>query len=532
MKRVGPSIRSPAPTHDRVEVGYNKRIYVIARMDLPFRVALCFPRSETGNKPLDILLVHPPLSGDFFSMPGKEIPLHLCGIASSLHRAGHSAEILDLNLGRVDEPRLRAVLQSRQPRIVGITSYTMNVDRAGDVARWTKAFDPRITTVLGGFHASALPRETLAEFPDLDMIVFGEGENTLVEILENEKAISSGKTVDGLVYRSNGQVITGLAREPIADLDELPFPARGLVPVRRYIPSPGNFKTLPSSLIYYSRGCPFHCSFCSKSVFGQTTRYRSAAHFVDEMEQTGRDDGILDFRLADEIPTVQPQRMRDLCDEIVRRGLAVHWNCNSRVDVVNLDLLRTMKRAGCYHVMYGAESGNPETLRRIGKKTTMDQIRSAIQMTHQVGMECKASFMIGFPWETPEDIDRTIRFSKSLAPDYAYFNVFKPMPGSSLHEEMTREGKIRHRRWSDYYTGNETQFFDTATPQEVLRKKLRQASFSFYFRPSYLLQKVARIAKNPGREIQVVRGGLWFMAVQIANILFSWPKKRILEKNR
>jgi radical SAM superfamily enzyme YgiQ (UPF0313 family) len=484
---------------------------------------------------MTILLIQAPnVKGGVLNLPGREIPLSLCSLAAYLKRHGvDGVRILDLDFYNGDMRRLDEELAQRTPDLVGVTSYTANVEIAARIAARVKQRRPEAATVIGGFHASALPEPTLREFPAFDYAVAGEGEITLLELAQ---AIAAGREMDrrrpagtdkkppgwrrsgtaegvaGLYARRNDEVVAGPARPLIEDLDALPFPDRSLVPVAKYVPDPGNFFQLPSTGILFSRGCPFHCAYCAKAVFRDRLRYRSADAFVDEVEQCGRDFGIRDFRLGDEGPTANPRKMVELCETILRRGVRLTWNCFSRLEAVDAPLLSLMRRAGCYHIIYGMESAAPATLARIGKNVDLDRAEQAVRLAKQSGIECKVNFIFGFPWETIDDMRVTLRAARRLSPDLVSFNGFKPLPGSPLYDEMTRLGQIHHRRWSDYFVGGGAVTFDAAYTEAELRRLLGRAFVSFHLRPRYLAQRFRRVLRHPRRELRTIAGGLLVLA--------------------
>jgi radical SAM superfamily enzyme YgiQ (UPF0313 family) len=455
-----------------------------------------------------LLIQTPNVTGTLLNLPGKELPLSLLYLAAYARQAGHEVRVLDLDVlgGRLSH--LDDAWRTFAPQLVGLSAYTTNVARAAAIAEWVKQRDASLPTVLGGFHASALPEQTLIEFPALDYVVAGEGEQTLAELAAALQAGQPAATTPGVYSRRDGQVVAGPVRPLIEDLDTIPWPARELLPVRRYVPDPGNFYRLPSSSILYSRGCPLCCAFCSKAVFHDTVRYRRPEQVVEEMRACGRDFAVRDFRFVDEGPTIHRKRMRALCEAILGGGLDVTWHCYSRVDTVNEDDLRLMQRAGCYHVTYGIESGSPRTLERIDKRLDLDAARRIIATTRRLGLECKANFIIGFPWETHEDIDQTLRFVYDSSPDLATINVFKPLPGSRLYEELRQASKLRHTKWEDYFATSEFLLFESNFTDAEMKKILKRAILKFHLRPRFIAQRLRRLLRHPRRELLTLRLGL------------------------
>ena len=472
---------------------------------------------------MKILLVQPHyIQGNILNLTGKEIPLAFCYIAAYLKREGFDqVRILDLALYGDISPHLEQELERFKPDLVGITSYTHNIGLAGRIAQIVKMFRPQAVTVIGGMHASALPERTLREFRHFDCLAMGEGEITMKDIAQ---ALSEGRSLEGMagvVTRKGEDFVFGPKRPFIAPLDILPFPDRSLVPIKCYVPDPGNYFQLPSTGILFSRGCPFCCTYCSKAVFQNAIRYRSVDNFLDEVEECIERLGIRDFRLEDEGPTTNPKKMRELCIGILDRKVRITWNCFSRVDSVDQELLSLMKRAGCYHVIYGVESAIPQTLERIGKKIDLAKAEQAVRLTKAQGSECKVNFILGFPWETMDEMRYTVRYARRLAPDLVSFNIFKPLPGSVLFDEMDKAGKIKHTRWEDYFVISEKQLFDAAYSEEEMRKLIRNAFLGFYLRPRFIAQRLVRLLSHPTREAATIGRGLRILGRGIFTALLN-----------
>ena len=461
----------------------------------------------------DALLVQAPnVVGTMFNLPGNETPINLCYIASYFDRhTSGTCGIFDGALFRAWEKPFEACLRATKPRLVGFTSYTPNVMRAAEMAAFAKRVLPDCTTVIGGFHASALPERTMREFDAFDYLIAGEGEIPFTSLYEALETNASCEDVPGLTYRDGERIGSNCAPPLLDDLDLLPWPAREKLPIDAYIPDPGNYWSLPSTGIVFSRGCPLKCSFCSKSVFADTIRYRSVKDFIQEMVHCVDRWGIRDFRFFDEGPTVNRKLMHELCDAIIEEGLDVHWNCFSRVDVIDKPTLERMATAGCYHVKYGVESGTQEMLNTIDKEINLGDAVEAIRWTKQVGIESKANFILGLPGETEQQINETIRFAHKLNADLVTFNLFKPLPGSPLYKDLEAKGELNHESWADYFTTSETQTFTSQLPPATLKRLLKGSWFGYYFRPSYIALRLRRIRKAPKREIMQILVGLKFM---------------------
>jgi len=320
--------------------------------------------------------------------------------------------------------RLREEIKARDPYILGITSTTPTIYSALKVAKLAKEVDGDITTVIGGPHVTFTANEVLDSSEDVDFVVAGEGEYTMLELLKALEGDRSLKEVKGITFRDKGKIVKTPSRGYIEDLDSLPFPARHLLPMDKY-------KILGRKLtvihVVSSRGCPFRCIFCSSSALcGKRFRARSVENMLDEIEEAVERYKTRHVEFIDDTFTLNRRRTAEFCEEVKRRGLDISWNCSSRVDTIDEDLMRKMREAGCSIIFFGVESASQRTLDLIGKGITVDRAVKAINLAKRVGIEVLASFVIGFPWETIEDMKETIRFATKLKPDFAEFSVSTP----------------------------------------------------------------------------------------------------------
>jgi radical SAM superfamily enzyme YgiQ (UPF0313 family) len=251
--------------------------------------------------------------------------------------------------------------------------------------------------------------------------------------------------------------------------------------------------TLPSTGIVTGRGCPYHCRFCYKGVWGKLVRHRSANNIILEIEHCIDKYGIHDFRFYDDVFTIPKSRLINFCNKVLDKGIKIHWNCWSRVDIIDTELLKLMKQAGCYHIKYGIEFGTEKALKLAKKGITLDMSRKAVFLTKAIGLECKASFVLGIPGETIEDVRKTIDFAVELSPDLASFFAYYPIPGSVFYEDI-KKGLVSEG--DGMLTNKERESLEA----EALR--------TFYFRLNYVVQRAKKLIKNPAREISLVFHGL------------------------
>ncbi len=455
--------------------------------------------STRWNRTFDVLLVQP-AQGEFVRgrifEPGVEIPLNLTCLAAYLEQAHRiRTEILDLRLHEDPRAVLRDVMETYRFSVVGISAHSSEIENGGKVAHYIKEHRPEIPVVVGGHHASAVPRETLSEYPAFDYLIQGEGERSFAAFVQAYLAGEDLDTLRGLAYRSEEGIRVNPHEELIDDLDQLPLTAREKIDMGRYQPKPatGNFLRLPSTGIMASRGCPFACAYCSKGVWHRSLRFRSPENVVREIESCIERYRTYDFRFYDDALTSPSWDLSLFCSLLLNNRIRISWNCYSRVDQVDEEKLRLMKEAGCYHIKYGVEFGTDKALRLSRKNTTLEQARRAVEITKKAGIECKASFIFGIPGETEEDCEDTLAFALELSPDLASFYPFDLFPGSLFHRTAQKDSG-KHAR--------------ETLPREVTERITRKAYYRFYCRPRYVWQRGKKILRHPKRELLVLADGL------------------------
>ena len=375
-------------------------------------------------------------------------PLGLAFLAAALEEAGIEVKILDLVVFPYSKEMLQSVLDDFSPHMVGITAVTMTFDHAMGVIKDVKSIDPHILTVMGGPHATFCAEETLEAFPELDMVVLGEGEETIVEVAREAEKGHEWDKIEGLVYRNGSEIVNTGFRRPIADVDSLPVPARHLIPLGRY-----RALSMPISMTT-SRGCPFKCIFCvGRKMVGSKVRYRNPRAVVDEMAYLH----TLNFHqinLADDLFTANAKHCLGVCNEIIDRNLKIEWTSFGRVDTVTREVLTRMEEAGCHAIGFGVESANAEILKTIRKGITTEQVISAVKMCNDAGIMAHISFILGLPGETPETLKETVDFGERLKALGAYhgFHLLAPFPGTEVRQESDKYGiKILTHDWTQYH---------------------------------------------------------------------------------
>jgi len=398
------------------------------------------------------LLVNPPYAFQEFPI----IPMGLLYLASMLEHHDYEVDVLDLLVSRYNKDKIRRRLEEYQPDIVGVTCVTMNYPTASDILKYCKSVNPDVTTVIGGPHVTFAAKETLEEAPWIDIVVMGEGEMTLLDIVAGKKL----EDIPGIAFRADGMTTTP-PRSLIERLDDLPLPARHLFPTSKY-------HALASHLsLITGRGCPFNCVFCVGSKMGgRRARYRDAKLVIDELER-GLELGFTEVNFEDDLFTLNHKHLHAICDEIMSRGLDFKWSVFARVDTVNPEILAKLKEAGCDWLCYGIESGNQQILDIVKKKITLDKIRDSVKIAKEAGINVLASFILGLPGETRETMVETMEFARELDTYYG-FHVLAPFPGTEVRENADEFGlEILTSDWGKYDANRPVSRTDGASPADI-----------------------------------------------------------------
>jgi radical SAM superfamily enzyme YgiQ (UPF0313 family) len=342
------------------------------------------------------------------------------------------------------------------------------------------------------------------------MIVYGEGERTMSELCN---AYQHGgnpdlSTINGLAYRYAGGVRKNPPREFIKDIDSIPYPARHLVSLDWYKPNDYKSCGKRSAVMITSRGCPFNCFHCASYLtMGRRFRAHSPGYVVDEMELLVRKWGVEHVFMKDDEFTADQDRVRQICELILRRGLKVSWNCLSRVDTVSWDLLKLMKESGCFSIFFGIESGDEQILKNLRKAINLDKARQTLRMCNKLGFHTQCGFMLGNPGDTKETINRTIDFALELDPVIAMFFILTPYPGTEAYR-IYMEGRVRHPDWSDFVLSNARPLIEPqGLTKEDLKRLIKKAHMKFYLRPRQIARLLRQI--NSWQEFKAyARGGM------------------------
>jgi len=454
---------------------------------------------------ISVILVNPPQKNDISRALGlKAPPIGLMYLAAVLREAGEEVEILDADLLEltIDETAKEVCL--KHPSIVGVTATTPTIKNALKVVSRTRAYDSSIVTVVGGVHPTFMPEETLLSCPDLDLVVIGEGEQTLLELTKtlkgfqwNGQGYSAAKEfaervskVNGIAYRDPSDPNLIRYTQPrafINDLDTLPLPARDLVPFEHYKLLG---KDASIGAIITSRGCPYGCTYCSSSrIGGLKFRARSVDNVLREIQELHDRYHLRHIEIIDDIFTLNQKRAFEFAEKLRKLKLDIEWVASSRVNTITRDLARALFSAGLRILYYGVESGSQRILDLMKKKVKLEQIRDAFRITREEGVMPFGSFILGYPTETLDEMKQTIKFACELKAEYAQFCVLTPYPGTPVFYELRSKGLLLTEDWDRYTTLEPVIKYEAFgyTAKQV-KKMLDYAYRYFYLRPKYVMK--------------------------------------------
>ena len=359
----------------------------------------------------------------------------LAYIAAALEQRGDKVEILDTIALNYRRDKIVNHLKGKRFDVVGVTMLTPMYLTGIEVIKLVKSLYNDIIAIVGGPHPTLMPIETLKENPEIDFAVVGEGEETVVELLNAIESGTSLSKIKGIAYRESDEVRLNEARPFIQDLDSVPLPARHLLPMALYAPTAHSYQRLPNYSIITVRGCPFRCVYCSQ-FFGKKPRYPSTERLIQEMKLLIDKYGAKEIKMEGDTFTANKNYVKKLCREIIEEELhkKIKWHCSTHVNMVDKGLLGLMAEAGCWQISYGVETGSQRLMDLIRKQTTLDRIREAFKMTKEAGIMIRAFFMLGLPTETREESLQTIAFAKELDPYWAQFTITTPYPMTELYE--------------------------------------------------------------------------------------------------
>lgn len=433
-------------------------------------------------------------------------PLGLLYIGACLEKAGHELQFIDLDIDSLDPEKVVEHVIETKPDLICFGSTTATINNALAISKAIKKAT-NTPILLGGIHAT-IAGEKVINDNNINFVIKGEGEETIVELANAIEKATDVSTIKGLYFKIKGKTIFTGERAPIEDLDKIPFPARHLLK-KPFSYTPPDALQTPVTSIMTSRGCPAACTYCcTKQIFGRRMRFRSIKNVIDEIEHVVKKYGFREIHIMDDCFTVDKQRVLEFRDEIKRRNIKTTFVFSNgiRADQIDEDILTALKDLGVLSVGFGVESGNQQILKNIKKGIHMNTVRKAFKLSKKFGFETWGFFMMGLPGETEETINDTINFAKELDPDFAKFLILKPFPGSEVFTELNRAGRIFDFNYDHYgpYTGPVHDL--PGLPKEKILKLQKKALRSFYMRPSKIIKTLARIRSFTQLKLNIQSG--------------------------
>jgi len=435
---------------------------------------------------MKILLVNPParyIQHESIVVP----PLGLMYVGATLKKAGFHVRIKDAFAEKMDWQDFEIYIKQEKPHIMGIGGMSPTIDTSFRAIKIARPYTDYI--IMGGPHISLYQKKIFDQCPEIDIGIIGEGEETILEII---MALDRGRSINGIrgIVTKDKQMEE---RELISDIDTIPFPDRDMVPYRLY-----RYPLLKNRCVttmFTSRGCPYQCSFCDKSTFGSIWRPRSVDNVLGEIEEIVNYHQIKSIIFYDDLFTLKKNRVMALCEGILKRGYRFDWKCEGRVNLVDLQMLKLMKRAGCSIIAYGVESGNQKGLDYLNKNTEIEEIRRAFSLTRKAGIRTIAYFILGIPVESYPDELYTIEFAKEIKPTYAQFSVLSPYYGTKVYEDAVQKAWYRE---IDAQNPTDKDFkrpvvISKNWDEDTLKSILKTAHYRFYFRLRYIARLIFSI---------------------------------------
>ena len=439
------------------------------------KIFLIYPPSPVLNRedrcqqPTKELLVIPPLP-----------PTDLMYLASVAEKEGFEAKICDYSQGG----DLVEDLKEFKPDYLVVNVATPTLEHDLDALKIAKDILPNVVTIAKGAIFLTKSEDILKNHEALDIVIFGEAEDTLKEILQGiEKPL-------GIYYREDGQIKFSGVRPFIDNLDEIPFPARHLVDNTIYR-RPDNNKV--QAVVKVARGCPFHCFFClATPVSGAKVRRRSVENIVEELKECVEKYNITNFVFWSDIFNLDKNWTMALCQAIIDSGLKITWSANTRADTADDEMAKMMYKSGCRLVSIGVESGSQYMLEKMGKKITLDDVRRTVKTFKDAKIRIYNYFVIGLPWESEETVEETIRFAIELDSDFISFYTATPLPGSRFYEYAKE-----HDLFDKETSFENAYFYPAVNTHNLTRDRVfelhKSAIKRFYLRPLYILKMLTRI---------------------------------------
>src|SRR4030042_2886629 len=449
-----------------------------------------------------IVLTTPPITlkeryGKLSGAANRRPSLGILYIAAVLRRDDYAVSVIEASSLGFSLKKLLDKIIAIKPKYLGISATTLSIFNASALADEIKKVISNIKIIIGGPHFTAIPEETMGLFKSFDFGVIGEGEETMEGLIHSLNHGRNGSDISGCIAREGDKTVRTAPRKFLDDLDRLPFPAWDLLKdfPKKYHPPPFRFRRLPAVYIVTTRGCPFKCIFCDRSVFGNKCRGHSSNYVLELIEYLYNRFGIREILIEDDTSVTFKKRLIEVCEGIIDRGVKISWSCLGRADAVTPEVLSLMKKAGCWSISYGIETGDEDVMKFIGKNITIDKIEQAVRFTKKAGILSKGFFILGHPTETRDTIKKTIDFALRIPLDDISVSMMTPFPGSRLHEIALQYGEFENN-WRKMNELNVV-FIPKGLTENDLEGYSREFLKRFYLRRRKKTNYIGRIIRNP-----------------------------------
>lgn len=465
---------------------------------------------------MKILFATPPLSmfkryGSLAGAGSSAPTLGILQLAAVVRQHAYETMLLDAAALDLDRPTFLKRFAEILPDILALSATTLSITQAAEIAAAAKKMSPALCVVIGGPHVSAVPSETMERFSAFNVAVVGEGEETIVELLSAISGDRPLSAIAGIAYRDQSGVKMNSRRPFLKELDLLPRPAWDMLDGFPHHFPPPVFKTrrLPAASLVTSRGCPNTCIFCDRSVFGASCHMFSANYVVEMIVELYEKFGVREFCFEDDTFITFRSRLVEICQRLIDLKLDISWSCLGRVNQVTEDNLRLMKRAGCWQISFGVESGSQEILDNIHKKVTLQQISYALQISRDAGLLNKGFFIVGHPGETKETLQLTYDYIMGNPLDDISVTMLTPFPGTELHARAAEFGTFD----SDWEKMNllNTVFVPYGLTEGYLVQIQKKMIRDFYLQPRIIASYAGRALRNPAMIGSLIKGFRSFM---------------------
>lgn len=466
----------------------------------------------------ELVLVNPPLTSweqyCYLQQTSNNVaPLGLLNLAAVTREAGIETAIVDAEAQGLSYEQAVKKTLSHRPRVVAVTAVTLSISNAASFATGVKDEDPSVKVAVGGPHLSAAPEATMERYPQFDVGAIGEGEVTVLELMEAFRGNRSFESIKGLILRGDDGLFRTPRREYLESLDHLPLQAWDLLErfPEIYTPPAHSFGRLPVAALYTTRGCPAQCTFCSKNVFGSKIRFFSADYVLNALRHLSEKYGVREVKFYDDNMTFSKDRFYAICEGIIREKMDITWTCVSRVDLVDEEMLKLARSAGCWQISYGLEAASERLLKFMKKGTNLDKVRRALAATHKAGIRTRGYYMAGLPTQTQEELEQTVRFALKEHIDDFQMHLFVPFPGTPISENVEQYGEVTGD-WHDM-NKHKVVFVPHGWTAEELEKAYNNALRRFYVRPKTIISYLRQI-RSRDALVKFIKSG--------ATIAYHW----------